>query len=79
MRGSRVEHHFEISLAVRSAIQPNWRYEGLCQLRTPLSSFGSRIHNMEIEPYCSMLRDFLDRGQFCFDLADVKSARSRAL
>ena len=40
MRGSRVEHHFEISLAIRSAIQPNWRYERLCQLRLRSAALG---------------------------------------
>ena len=30
--------------------------------------------NMEIEPYCAMLQDFLDGGRFRFDLANVKTA-----
>jgi len=33
-----------------------------------------RSNNIEIEPYCSMLRDFLDTGRFRFDAADVKTA-----
>jgi len=33
-----------------------------------------RSNNIEIEPYCSMLRDFLDTGRFRFDAADVKMA-----
>jgi cysteine synthase A len=36
-------------------------------------------NNIEIEPYCSMLRDFLDNGRFRFDLADVKTALARTL
>jgi cysteine synthase A len=34
-------------------------------------------NNIEIESYCSMLRDFLDSGRFHFDLADVKTAIRR--
>jgi cysteine synthase A len=33
-----------------------------------------RSNNIEIEPYCSMLGDFLDSGRFRFDLANVKTA-----
>jgi len=38
-----------------------------------------RSNNIEIESYCSMLRDFLDSGRFRFDLADVKTALRRTL
>jgi hypothetical protein len=36
-------------------------------------------NDIKIEPYCSMLQDFLDSGRFRFDLADVKTARGRTL
>ena len=36
-----------------------------------------KSNNMEIEPCCSMLRDFLDSGRFRFDLVDVKTALRR--
>jgi cysteine synthase A len=37
-----------------------------------------RSNSMEIEPYCSMLQDFLDSGRFRVDVADVKTAFGRA-
>jgi cysteine synthase A len=36
-----------------------------------------KSNNLDIEPYCSMLQEFLDGGRFHFDVADVKIAVRR--